>query len=487
MKKVIIIGAGIGGLVAGNLLAKKGHQVTIFEAHTTPGGYTAGFRRKGFYFESGTLSFEASAQVFKAMKDIGVFDKIGFVRHRIRFLSNEFDGSPKTYQEFKKLFYDAYPSEKDRLDRYFAEVDKMYAAMKGIASEGSILSKIAGGIHAMLLYAKYHKVPLSQFTRQYFDPDSKLYRMFKGIGYPDMSAWILGGAMWSIFEDYWSVQDGMQSWADVLANQFKQFGGELKLHAAVDKILTKNGMAIGVRCQNTDYEADYVISASDYKKTFLKLLDKADVPDEMYAKITQTSVSEGVFVVYLGLKISNETLQQYLKAPYVMYLDTTADADIQKPNDARYFEKVGFSLYSLSLHNPKLAPEGKSSLMITTGTPYRWLNNWGGDDRQQYLELKEQVMRTLIDRASLVIPNLKDVIEVQDAATPLTFESYTHNTDGATSAWSWNPHKKFYKQFWSTNVTTPIQNLLIGSCWATQIGGIPGAIGAAYKCVKRIK
>ena len=50
MKKIIIIGSGIGGLTAGNLLAKKGNKVTIFEAHSMPGGYTAGFYRKGYYF-----------------------------------------------------------------------------------------------------------------------------------------------------------------------------------------------------------------------------------------------------------------------------------------------------------------------------------------------------------------------------------------------------------------------------------------------------
>ena len=48
MSKVAIIGSGMGGLVAGNLLAKKGHEVTIFESHITPGGYTSGFWRKGF-------------------------------------------------------------------------------------------------------------------------------------------------------------------------------------------------------------------------------------------------------------------------------------------------------------------------------------------------------------------------------------------------------------------------------------------------------
>jgi phytoene dehydrogenase-like protein len=74
LSKIIIIGAGLGGLVAGNLLAARGHRVKIFEAHSAPGGYTAGFRRKGFYFESGTFSFESSGMVFRAMREIGVFD-----------------------------------------------------------------------------------------------------------------------------------------------------------------------------------------------------------------------------------------------------------------------------------------------------------------------------------------------------------------------------------------------------------------------------
>ena len=60
MKKIAIIGAGIGGLTAGTLLRQKGHEVTIYESHGTPGGYIAGFQRKGYYFESGTLSFESS-------------------------------------------------------------------------------------------------------------------------------------------------------------------------------------------------------------------------------------------------------------------------------------------------------------------------------------------------------------------------------------------------------------------------------------------
>ncbi|HOM44032.1 MAG TPA: oleate hydratase, partial [Bacillota bacterium] len=82
MKNVVIIGSGLGGLTAGNLLAMKGHKVTIFESHSMPGGYTAGFYRKGYYFESGTVGLEASASVFKVMEEIGVLDKIDFVKKK---------------------------------------------------------------------------------------------------------------------------------------------------------------------------------------------------------------------------------------------------------------------------------------------------------------------------------------------------------------------------------------------------------------------
>jgi phytoene dehydrogenase-like protein len=37
-----------------------------------------------------------------------------------------------------------------------------------------------------------------------------------------------------------------------------------------------------------------------------------------------------------------------------------------------------------------------------------------------------------------------------------------------------------------TQIKTPVKNLFIGSCWANQIGGVPGAISAAQACAKTI-
>ena len=136
--------------------------------------------------------------------------------------------------------------------------------------------------------------------------------------------------------------------------------------------------------------------------------------------------------------------------------------------------------------NAELAPEGQSSLMIHAMTPHRWMNDWGGGDRETYRQLKDKVKNALIDKAAAFIPGIRELIEFEDAATPLTFERYTHNTDGATSAWSWNPNKKFYDKGMTANIKTPVKNLYIGSCWAVQIGGVPGAIGAAQACAKVI-
>lgn len=491
MSTIAIIGSGMGGLMAGNLLAGKGHDVTIFESHTLPGGYTSGFKRNGFYFESGTLSFESSDMVFGAMKDIGVHEKIPFARQYGRWIYGDMmDQLADSSEDLKKALYTAFPSEKENLQNYFAKVDGMADAVLAMGKPSGVFQTLSFPFKLfkiIRLFRKYGNTTVPEFTESYFDKQSPLFRLLGNIGYPDMSAAILGMALKSFFDDYWTVSTGMQSWADVLAENFTKLGGELKLKSKVDRIITKNGAAVGVTSKGEDFLADYVISASDYKKTFLELLDdKSLIPQDMQSKIERAEVSEGFFTVYLGLNIPQDKMREFLKIPHVYLFDDNPDVDIHNAEDEHYFEKCFIMLYSPSIMNADLAPEGKSSLMVQTMAPRRWMNNWGGGDRERYRDLKRKAKDALIEKAAALIPDIKDYIEFEDAATPLTYERYTHNSEGATSAWSWNPNKKFFDQGMKTNIKTPVKNLYIGSCWAIQIGGIPGAISAAQACAKAI-
>ena len=491
MKNIVIIGSGIGGLTAGNLLAKKGHKVTIFEAQKTPGGYTAGFRRQGYYFESGTLAFESSAQVFRVMKEIGVFDKVEFVRQKMGFIAGELNGVCSSYEEFKRLVHSSYPGEKDKLDRYFSEADKMIRAMTAVSAPKGVTGYLAFPFQLarfMAMFKRYSKITVTDFTAACFGSDTVLHRQFKDFGYPDMSAALIGPALSSFLDDYWTVKTGFQSWADALAESFRGFGGELRLGAPVDKIVTRNRAAAGVEARGEFFPADWVISAGDYKKTFLRWLDDDSLlPEAFKKKVYATAVSEGVVTAYLGLDLPPVELGKYLKAPHVNYRDPLMAADFRRAgNDPDHFKKASAGLYSPSLHDAGLAPEGKSSLMVQAVAPTHWLDNWGGGNREKYRELKESVKQDLIAKAGAVIPGLASRVEYSDLATPLTYERYTGNTDGATSAWSWNPDNKFYPNAIGVHVKTPVRRLLVGSCWSVQIGGVPSAISAARKCAKII-
>lgn len=501
MKKVAIIGAGLGGLVAGNLLVKKGHKVTLYESHTSPGGYTSGFRRKGFYFEGGTLSLESSGTFYKALEDIGVRDEIRLHRKQDRMLSPYFDITLTSFAEFRRAIYQAFPDDSRALDGFFAELDPLIDLMRPFINRISpqlytgprrvlaFIPFLLKGGPLMRLWKKFENVTSRELIGRHFQPGTILHRFLFGLGYPDSSAVALAGLFASAAEDYWCATDGFQHVADVLAARFQKNGGDLRLATKVTKIITRERRAVGVEAAGAVDPADYVVSASDYKRTFTELLDDPSLlPAGMLEKIRKAAVSEGAFTVYLGLAMSGAELMGHMKNSGVSYATLDRDFDSRDPEDPDLFAKVNIGLHSPSLINSALAPEGKSSLMIMTLAPAAWQNRWGGGDRERYRELKRKAMDALIAKAEAVIPGLRSRIEFAEAATPLTYERYTANSDGATSAWSWDPRKKFYEKGpASLVITTPIPNLLIGSCWASQIGGVPSAIGAAYLCAQKIK
>ena len=53
MKRILVIGAGFGGLAAAAELSRRGHAVTVLEAHVYPGGSAGTFYHKGYRFDAG--------------------------------------------------------------------------------------------------------------------------------------------------------------------------------------------------------------------------------------------------------------------------------------------------------------------------------------------------------------------------------------------------------------------------------------------------
>lgn len=78
-KNIAIVGGGFTGLTAAYQLAKKGHQVTVFEAGNNLGGLVSGFALDGLPLEKAYhFLYKTDADIIALANEIGVGDKLHF-------------------------------------------------------------------------------------------------------------------------------------------------------------------------------------------------------------------------------------------------------------------------------------------------------------------------------------------------------------------------------------------------------------------------
>ncbi|MCG7853800.1 MAG: FAD-dependent oxidoreductase, partial [Methanosarcinaceae archaeon] len=111
---VIVIGAGISGMTAATLLAKRGLKVKLLEQHYQPGGSCGAFRRNGATFDQGT------AMLFG-------FGSIGFNAHRYMMSELEEPIEVIKHDMLYCLKYDGVPIHFHAdMDSYFNELEQLF-------------------------------------------------------------------------------------------------------------------------------------------------------------------------------------------------------------------------------------------------------------------------------------------------------------------------------------------------------------------------
>lgn len=463
---VILIGAGIAGLICGSFLCKKGYKILICEQSDSPGGYVSGFKRNGFYFDAGTQSFASSGVVLPILEELKLRDKIQFVKADYRFVGSDFDVKVDSIQKVADAIKKANPNDKIGIQSYFDEISQ---AIEKINNE------------EMKQY--YSNISAEELARKHLKNQQSITYLSQ-MGYRGVSALTSIGMWFSFLYDYWYPVGGMQNLANILAENIEQQGGLISYNNCVDQILVSGKKAMGVSTSNGQrINSNYVVSCCDLKQTFAKLIKKGLIDTKRRQEIQAAKVSESFVSTYLGVDIGQDTMRKLMGAHHTFYIPDGELANLDDLDDLDLYKKSFIEITAPSVVNSNFAPEGKSSIILQAFANYDWMNMWGMNpkekDRERYLQLKEKVANELIFTAENVIPGLSKKLIFKEVATPLTHERYTKNSKGATAGWSWNIKDKQVFAPGENGLLTQLENLYAASHWITPYGGgIPTCFNA---------
>ncbi len=466
----IVIGAGIGGLTCGAFLAKNGLSVLVTEQHSRPGGYCTSFRRKGFSFDAGfdtTLECEKGGIIYDTLVELGLTGEIQFIRLAapMRVIGGDYDVPITTVNEVTEELKRFFPDENTAIDSFMANSRALASEMKNLAAVPPDLLGLAGKLVLMMKFLlksprmrKYSGKSCRDALDTFFkDPRLKaVYGTVVPFGPKAMAPllmMILGGEPLSYYP-----RGGAQALADTFAKGVTRHGGELALNTMVTRILIEGGAAAGVELADGNrLRSRFVVSNVDGRETFLELIGEKHLATKLVKEIKGTELSEPYLLVSLGVDLDLRAIG--FDGTSIIY-NRCDDLDkIFSPD----LDHCYLSIKMHSLRDTSQAPENMATVQLSTSLPYDYMGHWkrqtDGTCGEEYSQLKESVADKLIASAERFIPGLSDHIVVKDIATPLTFERYTLNCQGANMGWFPAPGGKMRSQ------KTPIRNLYHAGAW----------------------
>ena len=456
---VAIIGAGISGLIAGNYLAQSGLRVFIAEQHYVVGGCCSYFKRNGYTFECGAHSLGScrnpDGYLYKIFNELGIYDVLDIKRAECSdtLISNKYtiNFSGNADQMANSLAYE-FKQYRDQIRSFFKEVEGF------------------GAKSFLRYYSRYKSMTFDVFLSKYFDnvEIKEILSIFLGnigVASNQISA-ITALALYREFvlDGGYYVEGGMKKLGDVLKNNFKKNGGVISLKDKTIKINMKDGCVSGVETErNGAIESIYVISTTGIKQTFLQLINEELMPNDFIRKVKNSKPSVSALILYLGLK--GRTIKDLKWGRTVWYLPNLNPNEFhRKVFDGHCDENIEAMLMGFpSKYDESLVPHGCESLMCILSAPYK-SNDFWDINKAKYKE-------AIINRISMLIPDIKGRIEVCELATPPTIFKFTLNDAGAIYglASTRDQIDIDYMPFKS-----PVKNLFLSSHWTTQGYGQAG-------------
>lgn len=432
-KKIVIIGAGPGGLTAGMILARHGHEVEIFEKEGEVGGRNAALRLGDYTFDTGPTFLMMNfilEEVFKlAGRDASAYLQQVKLDPMYRLAFTDFEIFPssdpaKMEQELARVFPGSEAGYRKFLEREQRRFRFMEPCLK--VPYSSLSSYFSRNLLKALPHLSLGK-SLFDNLGNYFSPEKlKLSFTFQA-KYLGMSAWECPAAFSIIpyvehaFGIY-HVIGGLNAISRAMAAVFSEHGGTLRLSTPVERILVENGTARGVVLKGGEtVPADAVVINADFAHAMANLVGTA-VPKYSRERLDALKYSCSTFMLYLGID------RCYDIPHHNVFFAGDYRRNIQDIfHNGVLSDDISFYVQNASATDPTLAPVGHSTIYVLVPVPNLSFPLSWEDEKEHYAE---KVLALLESRAGL--RDLRAHIRASKIITPDDWLNRYHVYRGAT-------------------------------------------------------
>ncbi|MDR1098654.1 MAG: NAD(P)/FAD-dependent oxidoreductase [Tannerella sp.] len=486
-KKVVVIGAGVSGLVAGIYARLAGFDVEIFESHSIVGGNCTGWYHKGYHVDgciqwlTGTKKGTGVNQIWQTCGALS--DEVG-IYHMEKIATTVYEG--KTYH----LYVDLEKTEHEFLAVSPGDKAEIRKLMKNIRCFRNLNIPIEKPFEDM---NKWKLVPLLWKMLRSGKPEKKTEYMtiaeyiseFKSPVIRQLLACIFPTVMpaFTLFyclgirssgDGGWPM-GGSLAFMKRMQGRFEELGGRMHTGTAVDKIIIKEDTAVGVEIKNDNREvfADYIISAVDADMLLNRLLE-GKYPDEYFDKRFATPQD---YLLLTGSYVSLGVAADLSAYPHNVYV---------QPEKPFRLNRTELKHFNVKIYNfdPAFAKDGKTVMaVLLTEDEIDYWKALKKESDHDYKAEKERLANWVIGGIVKVFPEIEDKIEMSNTATSLTFHRYCNSYRGTYMSFIPSGHVK--KQI-HKGVKENIKNLYIAGQCTFPAGGLPLAAIAGKFAAQRI-
>jgi phytoene desaturase len=454
MKKVIIIGAGLGGLSAAIRLAALGFSVTILEKNSNVGGKVNFIESGGYKFDTGASLlmmrhvlkelFEAANRRLEDYLELVLLEPICRYFWSDGTIFNASRNLPKTLKEIERIE----PRDVEGFERFIRDARRKYevAERTFLAHSLNDLPKLLRPRYAGDLAAISSWKTLDAHNRKYFR-SPKLQQLFNRFATYNGSSPYQTPATFALipFVEFglgaWYVRGGIYEIPKALTRMATELGVEIKTNCEVEKIIFANRQAIGVKLKNGEnLTADFVVSNADAIETYRSLIEEKNRPSFPDKKLEKIEPSCSGFVLLLGAKKKFPQL-----AHHNIFFSDDYRAEFNSIfKETRPAANPTIYVCAASQTDETQAPAGCENLFVLINAPYTSEQTDWEKEKKSY---RDSIIKKL---ENFGLKDLENSIEFEQIITPADFEEkyranrgsiYGVSSNGAFSAFLRPPNQ----------------------------------------------